>query len=504
MEYYQYFGLEGPPFQPASPRGAVYFSPTHLEGLATLESGLLGDLSGLTLLTGEAGTGKTTLIYSLLQRDHKRVRIAHIDDPKLSFLEMLRIIATQLNLYSPGSTKLDYLDVLDHLLDLHGKEERIAIVVDESQVLSDDVLEELRLLSNRGQRNDRCLQLILVGQPELAERLKKPELRQLNQRISSRGVLKPLTIEQASMYVECRLSAQGGKCSAIFEPRALNQLLRRSDGIPRKINMLCHNAMLAAFYAGERKVSFSIAKKVAAEYRDSVSITKRRSRMRRLAMFSLIGGAALASLTLLHFVYPNIWSNWVLGHNVSFDADIKQPLDPIEIVERAQAAKHLRTVDQPGLEGHPGAGAKPISAPSLAPHPVESPVSSAPAMAASAAPKSDVAEPVTAQETRTVPTAPAAAGPGAGVQKQARVPAAPDQRSQITVRDGDTLEKIAIRYFGSTSGINELIKANPQLININQLSVGQIIYLPPGITAKASRDRTSTTPPASNAEDSPE
>ena len=150
MHYYQYFRLKGPPFQPASPDGAVYFSPTHLEGLATLESGLSGELTGLTLLTGEAGTGKTTLIYSLLQRDFKRVRIAHIEDPKLSFPEIMQVVLTQLNLYSTGSTKLDYLEALDRLLELRGKEERIAIIVDESQLLSDDVLEELRLLSNRG------------------------------------------------------------------------------------------------------------------------------------------------------------------------------------------------------------------------------------------------------------------------------------------------------------------------------------------------------------------
>src|SRR5580704_5320337 len=123
MEYYQYFRLKGPPFQPASRHGAVYFSQTHLEALATLESGLSGELSGLTLLTGEAGTGKTTLIYSLLQRDYKRVRIAHIDDPKLSFLEMMQAILTQMKLYSTGSTKLDYLNTLDHLLELRGKEE---------------------------------------------------------------------------------------------------------------------------------------------------------------------------------------------------------------------------------------------------------------------------------------------------------------------------------------------------------------------------------------------
>jgi type II secretory pathway predicted ATPase ExeA len=107
MECHQYFRLNGQPFQVASPRGAIYFSPTHLQALATLESGLSGDLIGLTLLTGEAGTGKTTLIYSLLQRDYKRVRIAHIDDPKLSFPEMMQSVLAQLNLYSAGSAKLD-------------------------------------------------------------------------------------------------------------------------------------------------------------------------------------------------------------------------------------------------------------------------------------------------------------------------------------------------------------------------------------------------------------
>src|SRR5258708_39111704 len=108
---------------------------------------------------------------------------------------------------------MDYLETLDRVLTVRGKEERIAISVDESQLLSDEVLEELRLLSHRG---DQCLQLILVGHPELAERLKKPELNQLNQRISSRGVLKPLNTAQAIEYVECRLTAQGSNCSAIF------------------------------------------------------------------------------------------------------------------------------------------------------------------------------------------------------------------------------------------------------------------------------------------------
>ena len=343
MEYYQYFFLKGPPFQPASPDGAVYLSPTHMEGLAVLESGLSGELTGLTMLTGEAGSGKTTLIYSLLQRDFKRVRIAHIEDPKLSFQEIMQVVLRQMNLYSTGSTKLEYLEALDKLLKLRGKEERIAIIVDESQLLSDDVLEELRLLSNR---SDRSLQLILVGHPELAERLKKPELRQLNQRISSRGVLEPLTSAQAIKYVECRLSAQGSNCAAIFERGALKRLLRRSDGIPRKINMLCHTAMQAAYNAGERKVSYKTANKVAASYHESVKVKKQGFKLRPLAMPAVIAGAALAALWLFGFIQPSLWSDWVRNHTVSGGA-AEQTVGSVKPAAQPKPAEQPKAIEQP-------------------------------------------------------------------------------------------------------------------------------------------------------------
>ena len=490
MEYYHYFRLKGPPFQPASPDGAVYFSPTHLEGLATLESGLSGELTGLTMLTGEAGTGKTTLIYSLLQRDFKRVRIAHIEDPKLSFLEIMRVVLTQMNLYSTGSTKLDYLETLDRLLELRGKEERIAIIVDESQLLSDDVLEELRLLSNRG---DRCLQLILVGHPELAERLKKPELRQLNQRISSRGVLEPLSSAQAIKYVECKLSAQGSTCSAIFERGALKRLLRRSDGIPRKINMLCHSAMQTAYNGAEKKISYKTANKIAAQYHDSVKITKRGFFGRPLLMPAV--GIALAAVLLLGFV----WSGWGRDRIGSSGGAIEptvrpaKPAKQVEPVKQAKPAEQLnpveqaKTVGQRGVEGRPDSGVRPQAAIPLAPQPVEMQASAAPAAAAPAAPKGGVAVAAAAPERRTLLTAPAAAAVSAATEKQTALPATPEQRSQITVKDGDTLEKIALRFFRSNAGISELIKANPQLTDINHLSVGQVIYLPPGISGRFKR-----------------
>jgi general secretion pathway protein A len=469
MEYYQYFFLKGPPFQPASPESAVYLSPTHLEGLAVLESGLSGELTGLTMLTGEAGSGKTTLIYSLLQRDFKRVRIAHIEDPKLSFPEIMQVVLRQMNLYSTGSTKLEYLEALDKLLKLRGKEERIAIIVDESQLLSDDVLEELRLLSNR---SDRSLQLILVGHPELAERLKRPELRQLNQRISSRGVLEPLTSAQAIKYVECKLSAQGSNCAAIFERGALKRLLRRSDGIPRKINMLCHTAMQAAYNAGERKVSYKPANKVAASYHDSVKIKKQGFSLRPLAMSALIAGSALAALWLFGLLFPSVR---LLNRTVSASETSRRASRPVKQVAQARSA------ERPRIEAHMDSSAKPIVDAAIASRRAESPASLPSAAPALTAPKSNIAGPATAPGTSSVRPAPAAANISGATQKKVGMLAAPEQRSQIIVKDGDTLEKIAIRYYRSNAGISDLIKANPQLTDINHLSVGQVIYLPPGI-----------------------
>src|SRR5579872_7384563 len=522
MEYYQYFFLKGPPFQPASPDSAVYLSPTHLEGLAVLESGLSGELTGLTMLTGEAGSGKTTLIYSLLQRDFKRVRIAHIEDPKLSFQEIMQVVLRQMNLYSTGSTKLEYLETLDKLLKLRGKEERIAIIVDESQLLSDDVLEELRLLSNR---SDRSLQLILVGHPELAERLRKPELRQLNQRISSRGVLEPLTNAQAIKYVECKLSAQGSNCAAIFERGALKRLLRRSDGIPRKINMLCHTAMQAAYNAGERKVSYKTANKVAASYHESVKVKKQGFSLRPLAMPALIAGTALAALWLFGFIQPSLWSDWIRNHTVSGGAAEQtvrsakpaeqskpaeqpkaiqepKPAEQPKPVEQTKPVEQAKSVENPGVEAHQDSRAQPDTAASLTTRP-QMRASLAPPPTAARAPNSDTpSSAAAAATTQTASTAPAAAAVSAAIQKPSEVPAVPAQRSQITVKDGDTIEKIAITYFGSKSGINELIKVNPQLTDINHLTVGQIIHLPAGVTPKASDQETTTSSPAPDEDDS--
>jgi len=497
MQYYQYFRLKGPPFQAASPNTAVYFSPTHIQGLSTLESGLSSELTGLTMLTGEAGTGKTTLIYALLQRDYKRVRIAHVDDPKLSFPEIMRVVLSQLGLYSTGANKLDYLDALDRFLKLRGKEERIALIVDEAQLLSDDVLEELRLLSGHGQRQNLGLQLILVGHPELAERLKKPELRQLNQRISSRGVLKTLNYQQAVKYVECRLSAQGGKISALFEPGALKQLLRKSDGIPRKINMLCHTAMEAAYSNAERKVSYKTARKVASEYHDSVSLDRRT--LPSWLKPALIG-AAFSAAVLMVAAYPRIWSASA-GRDTPSAAKARPASKHVREAKPqiADATKQAGTAV--GGIAQAAAAVAPRTAEAQVPNPQTQSAPGLPVNGTAAAAVKETAASAVVQDKHVVTAAAEAPTANTLPPKPIGAPALANHRGQISVRYGDTLEKIAIRYLGSKDGLTVLLQANPQLKDINQLSVGEVIYLPPGVNVRAPHDETAFARPATGSEE---
>ena len=266
--YYQHFGLSGPPFQFTPSPSMVYMSQTHREGMAALEWGLMHESSGFSLLAGESGTGKTTLIASLLSRQYQRLHLAYVTNPRLDFPDVLRLILTQLGVEAAGLSKGEMLDALGGFLGGLRPAERVAIIFDEAQGLSDEALEDLRLLSNYGRPGENQLQLILAGQPELLRRLMAPQLRQFNERIGARTLLVPLDASEAMEYVDYRLRAKGGTTSKIFQPKALKYIVTASAGIPRRVNVLCHNAMLLAYAAGAKQVTLKMAKEAVAEYRD--------------------------------------------------------------------------------------------------------------------------------------------------------------------------------------------------------------------------------------------
>ena len=268
--YYRHFRLTGPPFEALAGPEALYLSRAHRESLAALEWGLLHEPSGFTTLTGETGTGKTTLVSSILARNFAQLRAAYVINPKLSFEDILRVILGQFGIPCVEPGKLDRIEALVGFLGARMPNERLAIIVDEAQDLSDDSLEELRLLSNYGQRIGKYLQLVLVGQPELGLRLKSPSLRQFNQRVAARSVLSRLSFAEAHEYVGYRLRARDGRSRDIFDSDALDYLLRHSAGIPRQINVLCHNAMLLAYSAGAPLVDLKAARAAVADHGESL------------------------------------------------------------------------------------------------------------------------------------------------------------------------------------------------------------------------------------------
>jgi len=266
--YYQHFGLNGPPFQFTPSPSMVYMSQTHREGMAALEWGLMHESSGFSLLAGESGTGKTTLIASLLSRQYQRLHLAYVTNPRLDFPDVLRLILTQLGVEAAGLSKGEMLDALGGFLGGLRPAERVAIIFDEAQGLSDEALEDLRLLSNYGRPGESQLQLILAGHPELLRRLMAPQLRQFNERIGARTLLVPLDAGETTEYIDYRLRSKGGTAGRIFHPKALKYIVNASAGIPRRVNVLCHNAMLLAYAAGTKQVTLKLAKEAVAEYQD--------------------------------------------------------------------------------------------------------------------------------------------------------------------------------------------------------------------------------------------
>lgn len=264
--YYSHFGLNGPPFQLTSSPTTLYVSRGHREAYSALEWGLLRESSGFTVLVGEVGTGKTTLVLAILAQRYQSVRPIYLSNPKLTFEEMLKLILKQLGLKAQRRSRLADLEALNNFLCALPSEERVAIIIDEAHDLSDETIEHLRLLSNGGKADEKQLHFVFVGQPELLRRLRSASLRQLDQRIGARSVLNPLDSAEIGEYVERRVSARGGSSKRIFSPGALRQIIRHSGGIPRRINVLCHNAMLRAYAAGAVQVDSLIVQATVTEY----------------------------------------------------------------------------------------------------------------------------------------------------------------------------------------------------------------------------------------------
>ncbi|MFQ2100726.1 ExeA family protein [Aeromonas sanarellii] len=252
--YTQFFGLSEPPFSISPNPRYLYMSERHGEALAHLNYGLQ-DGGGFVLLTGEVGTGKTTVSRCLLQQLPADTEIAYILNPSLTERDLLAAICDEYQLvYEQEASLKQLFDLIrDHLLVNLAAGKRSVVLVDEAQHLLPGVLEQLRLLTNLETDEKKLLQVVLIGQPELQQMLRQPLLRQLAQRITARYHLLPLSCQDVDAYVRFRLQV-AGCVQPIFTPRAIQTLHRLSGGIPRLINLICDRALIAAFARGSHKI----------------------------------------------------------------------------------------------------------------------------------------------------------------------------------------------------------------------------------------------------------
>lgn len=248
--YYQYFGLNEPPFSIAVNPRYLFMSPRHRDALAHLLYGV-GAGGGFILLTGEVGTGKTTINRCLLEQIPQDTDTAIILNPALNAMELLASVCDELNIeYDQDNHTLKTLT--DHLhkflLDNHARNRKTVLLIDEAQHLEFDVLEQIRLLTNLETNSEKLLQIILIGQPELAQILARPELRQLNQRITARYNLEPLNLEETGAYISHRLQVAGMSPErVIFSSSVVRGIYKVTRGIPRVINVLCDRMLLGAY-----------------------------------------------------------------------------------------------------------------------------------------------------------------------------------------------------------------------------------------------------------------
>ena len=265
--YQAFFGLNEKPFAITPDPRYLFLSERHAEALAHLLYGIT-EAGGFIQLTGEVGTGKTTVVRSLLAQTPQHAEIALILNPRMTAPEFLLTICEELGIGVQDSATESLKDLVDilsqYLLRAHGGGKRVVLVVDEAQNLAPEVLEQVRLLTNLETNTQKLLQIILIGQPELRDLLDRNDMRQLAQRITGRYHLCPLTVEETAAYVRHRLRVAGAT-SDLFTPRALREAHRLARGVPRLINVLCDRALLGAYTQDRHQVGAAFIRRGAAE-----------------------------------------------------------------------------------------------------------------------------------------------------------------------------------------------------------------------------------------------
>ena len=428
--YAHFYHLSENPFNLTPDPKFHYINESTREALASILYGIKSRKGFLTLI-GEAGCGKTTLLRRIVDEIEGETRIVFVFNPGVSFDELLEYLCMELGIRAEARGRLHLLEKLNSFLLQQLTEGRnVVVIIDEAQTLEDDVLEELRLLSNLETSKEKILQILLSGQPELEEKLRRPNLRQLRQRISVRATLKPMRSDEIRAYVETRLRGAGSEKAELFTTAALLRCWQASSGIPRVINVICDNAMMVAFAEGKDRISVSVMN---AAIRDLDGQTRTEAALRAIRDAASLPfvryGAMAAAVLVAAFVLGRGLPAMPWAGQVATTPMAPVPDAPVQVAKAAEPSpvrdrKPRDRKERPALTGPASVAAEappvvvpPVVAPHAAvasPAPV-APVSVPPAVAlpsAPAVPVPPVADPLLygdplAEDVPPVPVQPA-------------------------------------------------------------------------------------------------
>ncbi len=306
--YEQFYGLREKPFNMTPDPEFLFFTEKHKEAFAHLVYGIR-ERRGFIEITGEVGAGKTTLCRALLNEFDTDTKIALILNPFLTDIELLRAINEELYIDSSGETTKELLDTLNkYLIDQHAAGRNVVLLIDESQNLPIQTLEQIRIISNLETVKAKLIQIVLVGQPELRQLLSKPELRQLNQRITVRYHISPLSRQETEDYIYHRLKVAGDQGGITFSKEAIDLIFKITSGVPRMINILCDHALLSGFVFERSDIDEELIKKARREI-EGKEFGKGGAWQARLKRQSLVFGGIAAAILIAGAFYAGLtWS----------------------------------------------------------------------------------------------------------------------------------------------------------------------------------------------------
>ena len=269
--YLPFYNLKKQPFHITPDREFLYLSPSHKEALAAMIYGI-EEKKGFLAIIGAVGVGKTTILRSYLEgAEKKHLKIIYIFSSRLSFEGLLRTIFQELGLRVETTDAMEMVNRLyEVLLEEYKQGNTVVLIVDEAQNMPVDTLEDLRMISNFETSTDKLIQIVLAGQPEFEDQLNLDRLRQLKQRLAIRATIRPLTKEESLDYIKFRLRKAGSEVGPIFTLSALKKITKKAKGVPRLLNILCDNALIAGLGYNQRPVTKKIAKEVIRDFEGSL------------------------------------------------------------------------------------------------------------------------------------------------------------------------------------------------------------------------------------------